>query len=213
MTAAHRPVAARQGDLFADADSRERLAAAGGTQPPPLLLRHQLLNWQERLAAHQGPLFCGGSGGGAQIGLFGIDPSADPQARAASLAPLSLQPQSLSFWRWPEPPQQGAAIYLVTDRPAAGNSALLLYIGETGRADRRWKGDHDCKRYLAAYGEALQRCDLVPALSIRFWSDVPVAIRPRRALEQALIRRWLPPFNKETRERWATPFTADPDGC
>jgi hypothetical protein len=92
-------------------------------------------------------------------------------------------------------------------------SALLLYIGETGRADRRWKGEHDCKRYLAAYGEALQRCGLAPALSIRFWSDVPVAIRPRRALEQALIRRWLPPFNKETRERWATPFTADPDGC
>ena len=32
----------------------------------------------------------------------------------------------------------------------------------------------------------------------------------RRALEQALIQRWLPPFNKETRSRWATPFQADP---
>jgi hypothetical protein len=38
---------------------------------------------------------------------------------------------------------------------------------------------------------------------------VPSGTRERRALEQALIRRWLPPFNKETRERWATPFTAD----
>jgi hypothetical protein len=47
-------------------------------------------------------------------------------------------------------------------------------------------------------------------LSIRFWGDVPATIRPRRALEQALIRRWLPPFNKETRQRWVTPFTADP---
>jgi len=183
MTAAQRPVAPRQGDLFADATSRQQLAGAGGTAPPPLLLRHQLLHWQERLAAHQGPLFAGCSSGGAQIGLFEIDASVDPQARAAALAPLSLQPQSLSFWRWPEAPQQGAAIYLVTDRPAAGASALLLYIGETGRADRRWKGEHDCKRYLAAYGEALQRCGLAPALSIRFWSDVPVAIRPRRALE------------------------------
>ena len=86
-----------------------------------------------------------------------------------------------------------------------------LYVGETGRADRRWKGDHDCKRYLAAYGEALRKAGLPMALSIRFWCDVPTATGPRRALEQALIRRWLPPFNKETRERWATPFTADSD--
>jgi hypothetical protein len=48
-------------------------------------------------------------------------------------------------------------------------------------------------------------------LTIRFWSDVPTAARARRALEQALIQHWQPPFNKETRERWATPFTADTD--
>ena len=84
-------------------------------------------------------------------------------------------------------------------------------MGETGRADRRWKGDHDCKSYLAAYGEALAAAGLEARLSIRFWLDVPAAIGPRRALEQALIRRWLPPFNKETRGRWATPFTADAD--
>jgi hypothetical protein len=30
-------------------------------------------------------------------------------------------------------------------------------------------------------------------------------------LEQLLIRRWASPFNKENRDRWATPFTADPD--
>ncbi len=44
-------------------------------------------------------------------------------------------------------------------------------------------------------------------LSIRFWSDAPAGTRQRRALEQALIRLWQPPFNKETRGRWATPFT------
>jgi len=95
------------------------------------------------------------------------------------------------------------------DRPARLTVPLLLYVGETGRADRRWKGDHDCKHYLAAYTEALARAGLEARLSIRFWCDVPTAVSPRRALEQALIRRWLPPFNKETRERWATPFTAD----
>jgi hypothetical protein len=40
---------------------------------------------------------------------------------------------------------------------------------------------------------------------------VPAQVKPRRALEQALIQRWLPPFNKETRARWATPFTAGLD--
>ena len=86
---------------------------------------------------------------------------------------------------------------------------LLLYVGETLAADRRWKGEHDCKAYLAAYGEALQRCCLPPQLSIRFWSDAPTDTRARRTLEQALIQRWLPPFNKETRQRWSTPFTVE----
>ena len=75
---------------------------------------------------------------------------------------------------------------------------------------RSWKGDHDCKSYLAAYSECLSKAGLSSRLGIRFWSDVPGLPRPRRALEQALIRLWLPPFNKETRGRWATPFTADP---
>jgi hypothetical protein len=83
-------------------------------------------------------------------------------------------------------------------------------VGETGQADRRWKGEHDCKAYLAAYSEALLKAGLGCQTSIRFWLDVPAAVRPRRALEQALIQRWLPAFNKETRSRWATPFQADP---
>jgi hypothetical protein len=131
-------------------------------------------------------------------------------AAARALDPLGLQAQSLAFWRWPAAPQQGAAIYLVLDRPAALAEPLLLYVGETARADRRWKGEHDCKSYLAAYSEALHRAGLEPHLSIRFWTDVPVEAPRRRALEQALIRLWLPPFNKETRDRWTTPFTADP---
>ena len=100
-------------------------------------------------------------------------------------------------------------MYLVLDRPPQLSDPLLLYVGETGRADLRWKGDHDCKSYLAAYSEALRKADLAPRLSIRFWSDVPPAAAARRGLEQELIRHWLPPFNKETRGRWATPFTAD----
>jgi hypothetical protein len=203
------PAPLRQGELFGGGGD---LSGASGPAPlPPPLLRTQLLDWQGRLRGHQGPLFRGQGGVASQVSLFHPTVGTTPEQRAAALEPLTLQPQSLSFWRWPEAPHQGAALYLVIDRPGPQEDPLLLYIGETGRADRRWKGDHDCKRYLAAYGEALGKAGLPLALSIRFWCDVPAATAPRRALEQALIRRWLPPFNKESRERWATPFTADPD--
>ena len=125
-----------------------------------------------------------------------------------NLEPLELSPLPLSFWRWPEAPFHGPAIYLVMDRLEDFNSHLLLYIGETIAADRRWKGEHDCKAYLAAYSEALRVAGLQHQLSIRFWSDVPENTRSRKKLEQQLIQRWLPPFNKETRTRWSTPFTA-----
>ncbi|MEA5390957.1 GIY-YIG nuclease family protein [Cyanobium gracile UHCC 0139] len=199
----------RQGELFP-------VAALAGAPPAPSLplWREQLLTWQSRLADHQAPLYAAaGAADPLQQGLLFPVPAdpGDPLEQARRLDPLSLSPQSLSFWRWPRLAQQGAALYLVMDRPPQLPLPLLLYVGETGRADQRWKGDHDCKDYLAAYGEALARAGLEARPSIRFWSDVPAAVAPRRALEQALIRRWLPPFNKETRDRWATPFTADPD--
>ena len=189
-----------QGDLFAT-------TALGGSVPDPdlPLQQDQLLRWQQQLHAHQAPLFRGEPAAARQVSLF-LDAPAD---NAATFDPLALTPLPLSFWRWPVSPHQGAAIYLVLDRPANLEQPLLLYVGETMAADRRWKGEHDCKAYLAAYGEALQRCSLSPCLSIRFSSDVPRSTRARRALEQQLIQRWLPPFNKETRQRWSTPFTAE----
>ena len=196
----------RQGDLFSGLQPASSNASGAGDELP--LLAHQLLAWQRLVASHQGPLFAGGPGQEVQASLFDLS-SSSAEARAAAFDPLALQPQPLSFWRWPQAPQGGAAIYLVIDRPPALEQPLLLYVGETGRADRRWKGEHDCKRYLTAYGEALAKAALEGRPSIRFWLDVPATIQPRRALEQALIRRWLPPFNKETRQRWATPFTAE----
>ena len=202
---------ARQGELFRTDAGGAGAGGAGAAPLPPPLLREQLLAWQGRVAAHQGPLFRREAGGAAPAqGVLFEPPAAGVEAAARSLDPLQLEAQGLAFWRWPSPPQRGAAIYLVLDRPAQLEEPLLLYVGETGRADQRWKGDHDCKSYLAAYGELLAKADLAPRLGIRFWGDVPADLRPRRALEQALIRHWLPPFNKETRNRWATPFTADP---
>ncbi len=196
---------ARQGNLFDHATGH----GTGSVEGLELSLSSaQLQSWQQRLGAFQAPLFVGEAMAAAQMSLLAPAPES-AEARAAGLNPLELRPQPLSFWRWPEAPQQGAAMYFVIDRPPALEHTLLLYVGETGAADRRWKGEHDCKRYLAAYGEALSKAGLAGRPSIRFWLDVPSAIKPRRALEQALIQRWQPPFNKETRERWATPFTAE----
>ena len=188
-----------QGDLF---------ATAGLAASPPAELTldaDQLRAWQQRLHHHQAPLFRGAPQSTNQTNLFG-DSCSDA---VSTINPLALTPLPLSFWRWPDSPHAGAAIYLVLDRPADLEQPLLLYVGETMAADRRWKGEHGCKAYLAAYGEALQRCGMAHQLSIRFCSDVPRTTKARRGLEQALIHLWLPPFNKETRQRWATPFTTD----
>lgn len=195
------PPTARQGDLFAATDT-----AGIGPERELALNRDQLLAWQERLAAHQAPLFEPDRQPACEQGALFASPASMPATRDLRL--LELRSQPLSFWRWPQVSPQGAALYFVTDRPQQLDHPLLLYIGETGRGDRRWKGEHDCKAYLARYGEALQRQGLEPQLSIRFWWDVPAQIRPRRQLEQALIQHWLPPFNKETRGRWQAPFTA-----
>jgi hypothetical protein len=202
----------RQGELFAPTAALVAGCANSEDATEVPLQRHQLQEWQRAVAAHQARLFAGGGEGVHQAALFEA-PEAGASARARlGINPLELRAQPLSFWRWPDPPQRGAALYFVLDSVVLeGPQPLLLYVGETGRADRRWKGEHDCKQYLAAYSEALARVDLGSQLSIRFWLDVPEATRARRALEQALIQRWLPPFNKETRQRWATPFTADGD--
>lgn len=188
---------ARQGELFGEPMGPGLAPAA------PPLLRHQLTRWQSRLAAHQAPLFAGLGTTARQGSLLQAD---DPPPWPFN--PLQLQPQPLSFWRGAAPLVRGPALYFVMDQPEALDHPLLLYVGETAHAEQRWKGEHDCKSYLAAYGDALQRAELGTRLSIRFWCDVPAQTRARRQLEQALIRQWLPPFNKETRGRWATPFQA-----
>jgi hypothetical protein len=208
MTSRPRP---RQGDLFSP--SPPTLGSPSQDGLP--FQRQQLLAWQERLAAYQAPLWAEPSDGvgeaeQASLAFASPDPPT-PTARARALRPLTLPAQSLAFWRWPEAPHQGPVLYLVLDRPAHLAEPLLLYVGETARADQRWKGAHDCKSYLAAYREALTRADLSATLSIRFWCEAPAATSARRALEQALIQRWKPPFNKETRGRWSTPFTAEVD--
>ncbi len=169
------------------------------------LSRSCLENWQQRIYNHQEKLFEGKANHQKQVSLF---PNTENES-TESFNPLRLTPLAMSFWRWPSIPHKGPAIYLVMDKPQSIDGHLLLYVGETIAADRRWKGEHDCKRYLSAYSEALAGAKVSKRLSIRFWTDVPTVTRARRNIEQQLIRLWLPPFNKETRAHWATPFTAE----
>ncbi len=119
--------------------------------------------------------------------------------------PFSLQPLSLNFWRTNQYIHNGPAMYFVID--SMENSKIILYIGETNSANKRWKGEHDCKNYLTNYREALDQNNLTSHQDIRFFLDVPKEVKLRRKLEQQLIYLWLPPFNKETRDRWTTTFT------
>ena len=122
-----------------------------------------------------------------------------------SINPFLLQGLSLNFWRTNQFVHSGAAMYFVVD--TMKSTKIILYVGETNSANKRWKGQHDCKNYLSNYKEALANNNISCQLDIRFFLDVPKEVKLRRKLEQKLIYLWLPPFNKETRDRWSTTFT------
>ena len=99
--------------------------------------------------------------------------------------PFSLQPLSLNFWRTNQYIHNGPAMYFVID--SMESSKIILYIGETNSANKRWKGEHDCKNYLMNYREALAHNKLSSHQDIRFFLDVPKEVKLRRKLEQQLI--------------------------
>ena len=160
--------------------------------------------WQAKIITHQSPIFKSGHINVTQSSLF--ESSSDELN--ASFNPIELTPLPLSFWRWPKAMHQGPAVYFVMDEIIDSGENIILYIGETISAEKRWKGEHDCKDYLSSYSDFLHKANVKTKLSIRFWLDVPTKTKERRKLEQKLIQAWLPPFNKETREIWATPFTS-----
>ena len=83
---------------------------------------------------------------------------------------------------------------------------LLLYVGETVKANQRWKGVHDCKRYVLNYRDLHTKYGIETAINTAFYWDIPAEVRSRQQLESALIERWRSPFNKENWSFWGTPF-------
>ena len=160
--------------------------------------------WQEKIITYQSSILKYGYKDINQTSLF----QSSSEELNEPFNPIDLTPLPLSFWRWPKAMHEGPAIYFVMDKLIDSDENIILYIGETISAEKRWKGEHDCKNYLLNYSESLQKANISTKLNIRFWLDVPIKTKERRKLEQKLIQTWLPPFNKETREIWATPFTS-----
>ncbi len=119
-----------------------------------------------------------------------------------SLDPFSLPQQNTEFWRGTVSDPGGAALYFVVD----AELPLLLYVGETCHSNTRWKGGHDCKRYLMNYVELHRRYTLPVSPRIGFWLEAPSGAYARQAQEQSLIQQWRSPFNKENWKHWGTPF-------
>ena len=163
-----------------------------------------IVEWQNRIITHQSKIFKSGYKNINQSSLF----ESSSEKSNQPFNPIDITPLPLSFWRWPKTMHKGPAVYFVMDKIINSDENIILYIGETISAEKRWKGEHDCKSYLSSYSETLQKANVTTKLNIRFWLDVPSNTKERRKLEQNLIQSWLPPFNKETRGIWATPFTS-----
>ena len=134
-----------------------------------------------------------------QATLFDITPAhCDPDR----IDPFSLSLYPMSFYRLPADSPGQACIYFVIDSAAQ----LLLYVGETCRSNKRWKGTHDCKRYIEKYQQLHYQYQLSRSVNMAFWWDTPTNTKSRQQLELALIQLWRSPFNKENWKLWGQPF-------
>lgn len=137
-----------------------------------------------------------------QQSLWGAMPLTTRSQNPDSIDPFELPQQNTEFWRWKADDAGVAALYFVIDYALP----ILLYIGETVKSNQRWKGEHDCKRYLLNYRQVHYQLQVESSLGIGFWAEAPVQTRARQKLESALIARWRSPFNKENWQFWGTPF-------
>ncbi len=183
-------------------------------QPQLSLGPSELQAWKQRILNFQSQLQ---SAPPVQQGsLFDIVSTPEASSETVSFAdidPFSLRRQNTEFWRWQFDDVGVAAMYFVIDYAAksedgASSQPLLLYIGETVKSNQRWKGVHDCKRYLTNYRQSHYENGLDSELGIAFWPYAPSDRQPRQKLESDLIYRWRSPFNKENWRFWNTPFVS-----
>lgn len=185
-------------NLFSMRESRS-LYSVGVPESPSLdMTPDQLQQWKQAIARYQQDIRL--SQTTHQNSLFEMEQvTANPDA----IDPFLLKLHNFFFFEQPA--------HLYPDRPAFyfvidTQLPLLLYVGETVKANQRWKGVHDCKRYVLNYRELHFKHGLETTINTAFYWDAPAATYTRQQLESALIRRWRSPFNKENWSFWGTPF-------
>lgn len=166
--------------------------------PQTDLSRQELADWKCKVSTFQASVKMAPAM--EQVSLFEV--SLDP---VEGIDPFGLPQQNTEFWRWQFSDVGVAALYFVIDY----KSDLLLYVGETVKSNQRWKGEHDCKRYLMNYRQAHYHHGLDSQLGIAFWRHAPAERRPRQKVESSLIFKWRSPFNKENWQFWGTPFIGE----
>lgn len=179
-------------------------------QPQLSLGPTELDAWKQRIIRFQARIQA--SPPTEQGSLFDLAAPAEPNL-ATTIDPFSLRRQNTEFWRWQFDDVGIAAMYFVIDYAAKeaetdATTPLLLYIGETVKSNQRWKGVHDCKRYLTNYRQSHYENGLDSELAIAFWPHAPNERKPRQKLESNLIYKWRAPFNKENWRFWNTPFVS-----
>lgn len=165
---------------------------------PVRMGQEALQTWKQRVFQFQQLVEVGTAS--EQGSLFNSTPSVEEIA--ATIAPFALPRQNTEFWRWKFDDTGTAAYYFVIDYELP----ILLYVGETVKANQRWKGEHDCKRYIENYISAHRECGVVSTVGIAFLHEAPSGTRARQQLESALIYKWRSPFNKQNWTFWGTPF-------
>lgn len=187
------PLEPQQLNIFAN----NTITPSYGSKVDTLLMSADALQkWKSRILTHQQQVRVNQSP--QQATLFDLAPThCDPEA----IDPFTLHLQPMAFYRMPDDFGQ-AALYFVIDSAAS----LLLYVGETKRSNKRWRGTHDCKHYIGSYQDLHYHYQMETAVNIGFWWDTPVERRARQQLELSLILKWRSPFNKENWELWGQPF-------
>lgn len=191
-------VAEYQPSLLSDQDLKaaEVSWAYNRSASPGSLTVSELTAWKQRIWQFQQSVRSdAGSTQGTLFDTVATSPVDD-------IDPFMLPQRNAEFWREQFTDTGNAALYFVVDHEAD----LLLYVGETVKANQRWKGTHDCKRYILNYVSAHRATELAVQVNIGFWPYAPEARKARQSLEAELIRKWRSPFNKENWRMWATPF-------
>lgn len=188
-----------QGSLFGEGIERSRRVYDSGASYE--MGSRSLQEWKQAIAKYQDSVTKAIPD--VQTTLFELFPThCDPHA----INPFNLPIHPAEFYRLPSADSGDACVYFVIDLVSPAQMPVLLYIGETCRSSKRWKGIHDCKRYLTNYRELHTTHNHQTQVVMTFWWDAPSAFRPRQHLERSLIEKWRSPFNKENWSFWATPF-------